>query len=131
MSEATHHQNSEILTATHRNTPQHTTTGGIKGVSEATNIVFSNGGLDPWSFGGVTPKTPLPPSASSSLGVVWIPEGAHHLDLFFSNPADPPSVIAARQTEMAFVRKWLDSSSRRGGERGGGGGGGARETVVV
>ena len=60
--------------------------GGIKGVSSASNIVFSNGGLDPWSFGGVTPDTPLP-TVPSSIGVVWIPEGAHHLDLFFTNPA--------------------------------------------
>ena len=91
--------------------------GGIEGLSSASNIVFSNGGMDPWAFGGVTPDTPLPPSSSSSLGVVWIPEGAHHLDLFFTNPADPPSVKAARQTEMAYIKKWLaESAQARAGQ---------------
>ncbi|GIL58532.1 hypothetical protein Vafri_13455 [Volvox africanus] len=37
-------------------------------------------------------------------------QGAHHLDLMFSNPADPPSVRAARQMEMRHVRRWIDQS---------------------
>jgi lysosomal Pro-X carboxypeptidase len=65
----------------------------------SSNIVFSNGGYDPWSSGGVKVSQP-------GLPVVFIPEGAHHLDLFFSNPADPPSVTAARTAEMGYVREW-------------------------
>eukprot|EP00656_Telonema_subtile_P017394 TRINITY_DN1932_c0_g1_i2.p1 TRINITY_DN1932_c0_g1~~TRINITY_DN1932_c0_g1_i2.p1 ORF type:complete len:500 (-),score=96.07 TRINITY_DN1932_c0_g1_i2:95-1594(-) len=73
------------------------------GATGATNIVFSNGLYDPWSSGGVLSTANL----SSTVHAVIIPEGAHHLDLMFSNPQDPASVISARQVEMQSIREWL------------------------
>lgn len=72
-------------------------------LSQSSNIVFSNGGYDPWSSGGV--KT----SPGGSIQTVFIPEGGHHLDLFFSNPQDPASVTAARQTEMTAIQGWISA----------------------
>jgi len=69
----------------------------------ATNIVFSNGLFDPWSSGGVVHNI------SESAVAVIIPEGAHHLDLFFSNPSDPPSVVSARLTELNHIRSWISA----------------------
>jgi lysosomal Pro-X carboxypeptidase len=69
----------------------------------ASNIVFSNGLLDPWSSGGV--KT-IP--RDSNVILITIEEGAHHLDLFFSHPKDPPSVIKARQIEIQQIQKWIE-----------------------
>ena len=69
--------------------------------SSASNIVFSNGEYDPWRSGGVLTNL------SDTLIAVDIAQGAHHLDLFFSDPADPPSVIAARQVEVAAIRRWV------------------------
>ena len=65
-----------------------------------------SGLLDPWSSGGVTPDK-LPKGAQKSIQAVVIKEGAHHLDLMFSHPDDPPSVIAARRTEVEAIRSWV------------------------
>ena len=67
------------------------------------NIVFSNGGYDPWSSGGI--KT----SMSASLPAILIPTGAHHIDTFFSDPEDPAAVTDARRDEMAHIAAWRDA----------------------
>ena len=67
----------------------------------ASNIIFSNGEFDPWRSGGVLSDL------SPSLRAIEVDKGAHHLDLFFSNPADPPSVRAAREIEVAAIRAWV------------------------
>uniref|UniRef100_A0A182K5G5 Lysosomal Pro-X carboxypeptidase n=1 Tax=Anopheles christyi TaxID=43041 RepID=A0A182K5G5_9DIPT len=66
-----------------------------------TNIIFSNGLLDPWSGGGVLR------SSNENVKIVLIPEGAHHLDLRASNPADPASVTRARAVHVQNIQKWL------------------------
>ncbi|KAK3849173.1 hypothetical protein Pcinc_044058 [Petrolisthes cinctipes] len=76
---------------------------GGKLINAASNIVFSNGLLDPWSTGGVMWNV------SSSVVSVIIPEGAHHLDLRGADPADPPSVLKARRLEKAFITSWIRS----------------------
>ncbi|XP_043481876.1 lysosomal Pro-X carboxypeptidase [Leptopilina heterotoma] len=75
---------------------------GCSHLSTATNIVFSNGLLDPWSSGGVLTNI------SSSTVAIIIPEGAHHLDLRGKNPKDPFSVIEARKVERYSIRIWID-----------------------
>ncbi|XP_028397868.1 lysosomal Pro-X carboxypeptidase-like isoform X2 [Dendronephthya gigantea] len=74
--------------------------GGRK-ISSHSNIVFSNGDLDPWSGGGVTK------SISESLVAVMIKGGAHHLDLRHKNKDDPQSVIDARNLEKKYMKKWI------------------------
>ena len=41
------------------------------------------------------------------MQAVIIPEGAHHLDLMFSHPDDPPSVTNARQMELKAIASWI------------------------
>ena len=104
-------------------------------ISTASNIIFSNGDLDPWSVGGVSVlcgyvcsnyyfpfHSQVTQSLSESLVAILIKGGAHHLDLRykqrlsssrchflfrFSNPADPPSVTEAREKERDIIAGWI------------------------
>lgn len=72
----------------------------------ASNIVFSNGLMDPWSGGGVLR------SMNNEIVIIIIPDTAHHLDLRESNPNDPQSVVQARELEKAAITRWLKSDTR-------------------
>jgi len=74
---------------------------GGKNLNAASNIIFSNGLLDPWSSGGVLQNI------SKTVRAVIIPESAHHLDLRASNINDPESVIKARKLYKNWIKKWL------------------------
>lgn len=78
-----------------------TTHYGGHNINESTNIVFSQGSLDPWSGGGVLRNI------SDTLVAVYIEGGAHHLDLRASNPADPQSVKDARAVEKMWIARWV------------------------
>ena len=56
----------------------------------ASNIIFSNGDIDPWRAGGVL--TDINPN----IVVRLIKGGAHHLDLREPNQDDPEDVTNAR-----------------------------------
>jgi len=78
---------------------------GGRNIEAASNIVFSNGLLDPWSSGSIL-------KSYGSVVSVIIPEGAHHLDLRASSNNDPKSVISARKTERNYIRKWIRSAKK-------------------
>lgn len=60
----------------------------------ASNIVFSNGLLEPWSGSGVLQ------TSNNQVKVIVIPDAAHHLDLRSSHPNDPASVKNARDKNL-------------------------------
>jgi hypothetical protein len=73
----------------------------IQSQRAANRVVYTNGDLDPWSYGGFAP-------ASNSI---WMDGAAHHLDLRAPNILDPRSVTQARIAVTAFLKNVSDSIS--------------------
>lgn len=75
---------------------------GGKRLTGASNIVFSNGQQDPWHPGGILVNI------SDTVVAVLIKNGAHHIDLMFSDPADAdyPDIQAARDFERREMHRW-------------------------
>ncbi|CAK9323013.1 unnamed protein product [Citrullus colocynthis] len=65
------------------------------------NIIFFNGLRDPWSGGGVLKNI------SSTIMAIVAKEGAHHVDLRFSNPEDPKWLKDVRKQELNIIQDWL------------------------
>ena len=100
--------------------------GGIR-IQSRSNIVLSNGLLDPWSSAGVYKPGSYPSSrqhatvASRSGGTeiqnitkdgsiiaLTLDLGGHHLDLMFSSDDDPPCAKSARDIEDEHITRWIE-----------------------
>lgn len=80
---------------------------GVDNIPASSNIVFANGLLDPWHSGGILQNI------SESLIALIIPDGAHHLDLFFNTPQDPPSVRSVRASQLHYMKIWMAEAQLR------------------
>lgn len=68
---------------------------------QGSNIIFSNGLLDPWCGYGILSLF------NKKHTIVIMPDAAHHLDLRADNPADPESVRNARKLYLQKFHDWI------------------------
>ena len=68
-----------------------------------TNIIWSNGEMDPWRAGGLNQNV----AADGSGVALYIVGGSHHTDLRTPDPADPATLTEARDFEMSSIKKWI------------------------
>jgi len=78
-----------------------------KAIQHTSNLILSNGDLDPWRGGGILEDV------SDSVVALLVEGGAHHLDLRSSNPMDPDSVKQVRKKELDIIHSWIMSARKR------------------
>jgi lysosomal Pro-X carboxypeptidase len=78
--------------------------GGYAAVAETSNILFTNGDLDPWAAWGVDCNVH---ACGTDVTSRLIHGGAHHLDLMFSTEDDPESVKDVREKAREAIRRWI------------------------
>lgn len=93
------------------------TSFGGRRLRALSNVVWSNGALDPWSRLGVNRDTDFLGVLDSRRGLeaVRLPNGAHHLDFFWSRDDDDDDTRRARSRESALVRRWIEEKHAVGG----------------
>lgn len=70
----------------------------------SSNIVFTNGNLDPWRAGGLLHEIP----GNSKISVRVLNGGAHHLELRTPNDEfDPEDVKTARKFVEEHIVQWI------------------------
>ena len=104
--------------------------GGLR-IESFSNIVFSNGLLDPWVAGGVNVPSmadlhptddpsaipsyngpmvrPIGPESQDMIALI-IEYGGHHTDLMYSSKEDPECVTKAREIEKSYIAKWIKAT---------------------
>ncbi|KDP32128.1 hypothetical protein JCGZ_12589 [Jatropha curcas] len=75
--------------------------------SFGSNIIFSNGLLDPWSGGSVLQNL------SETVVALVTKEGAHHIDLRSSTPEDPDWLVEQRATEIKLIEGWINGYNQK------------------
>lgn len=79
---------------------------GGRGVSAwGSNIVFSNGQLDPWRPGGIQHVDKG--SGDRNMRTVIIPDVGHHIDLMWNDPRDTVAIRGARAMEASMIKRWI------------------------
>ena len=102
---------------------------GVDALLASSNMVLYNGFFDPWSSGGIWPGNPSFNISVGGQGVkdtypytvedyptivpVTVKTGAHHVDLFFPTPSDPPDLIEARKRQVEEMKKWVKEAQDR------------------
>jgi len=75
--------------------------GGLDLARVTSNVILTNGDLDPWMPGG------FDKDLSPTIKTFLVEGGAHHLDLRGDNKEDPKSVIEIRNEIEKIISGWI------------------------
>uniref|UniRef100_A0A914YXF1 Lysosomal Pro-X carboxypeptidase n=1 Tax=Panagrolaimus superbus TaxID=310955 RepID=A0A914YXF1_9BILA len=79
--------------------------------TQTSNIIFTDGTIDPWGAGGVTNNTPGIMDGQKRQIFNFIIEGsAHHLDLRQPSSCDPENIKNIRYQIVQILKTWIDPS---------------------
>uniref|UniRef100_A0A7S4BVQ4 Uncharacterized protein n=1 Tax=Chrysotila carterae TaxID=13221 RepID=A0A7S4BVQ4_CHRCT len=79
----------------------------IADLRTTTNLIWSNGKLDPWHRGGFLRQTDALPG-----GRVFVFDyTAHHQDLRAPSADDPSELVVARAVEEELIRRWIQEAA--------------------
>jgi thymus-specific serine protease len=76
-----------------------------------TNILYTNGGIDPWHYLSITPSNINPNGPQYDSWAVWIPDGAHCSNMFPSSPNDRPDITKAKAESASILAQFLAGGS--------------------
>lgn len=99
-------------------------------IDSRSNILFSNGLLDPWSAAGVYEIDPFPLSFRDSshsrvpglfeqnisgrdVVALIMQLGGHHTDLMYDDDEDPESIKVAREVEKSYAINWIKQWNKK------------------
>eukprot|EP00744_Colponema_vietnamica_P003205 GILI01004948.1.p1 GENE.GILI01004948.1~~GILI01004948.1.p1 ORF type:complete len:533 (+),score=164.47 GILI01004948.1:109-1707(+) len=86
--------------------------GGRQLIETATNIIFNNGELDPWRFGGFVEDAPNKAKFNPKNNVALVKNAGHHMELMFSNPADSQTNVAdVRKLILSEIQQWISEKA--------------------
>uniref|UniRef100_A0A914ECQ8 Uncharacterized protein n=1 Tax=Acrobeloides nanus TaxID=290746 RepID=A0A914ECQ8_9BILA len=76
--------------------------------SSTSNIIFTQGSIDPYASGMLTDDIPgIKNGYQKGIYNIFMGRAAHHLDLRQPNTCDPPQVINARYQIVRIIQCWL------------------------
>uniref|UniRef100_A0A914C1C8 Uncharacterized protein n=1 Tax=Acrobeloides nanus TaxID=290746 RepID=A0A914C1C8_9BILA len=79
--------------------------------STTSNIIFTQGSIDPYASGGLTDEIPgIKNGYLKGIYNFHMKRAAHHLDLRQPNTCDPPQVVNARYQIVRIIQCWLTPS---------------------
>jgi len=80
-------------------------------ITSSSNIMMTQGDLDPWSTGGCTGV--VANNRTDGITVHFMKAAAHHLDIRWPNELDPPDVVRARTKTSELIGSWVKEWKRR------------------
>lgn len=79
--------------------------GGRKGIKATTNVIFTQGTMDPYASMGVLEDV------NDKSTTIILPRAGRHQELFFSTPGEQVEVVNARAIIVQKIKQWIQENT--------------------